>query len=126
MAVLIVIKRYYNLILSTYLIVSTVTTSPQFAQIQSTSNKSSLKNQGVPNNTKQRLARLETQLEDLRELLAIPGMSAAVVKDQKLIWAHGFGFADNERRIPAAENTPYRIASLTKTPKICSVAFCLT
>ena len=97
------------------IIIVLMTTSPQFAQIQSTSNNSSLKNRSVPNNIKQRFARLETQLEDLRELLMIPGMSAAVVKDRKLIWARGFGFADNERRIPAAENTPYRIASLTKT-----------
>jgi CubicO group peptidase (beta-lactamase class C family) len=62
-----------------------------------------------------RFSRLEAQLEDLRNLLMIPGMSAAVVKDQKLVWAKGFGFADYENKIPATENTPYRIASLTKT-----------
>lgn len=106
-------RRICSLLLTA--IVSLATTSPQFAQIQSTSSKSSLKNRSVPNNAKQRFARLETQLEDLRELLMIPGMSAAVVKDQKLIWSRGFGFADYEKRIPATENTPYRIASLTKT-----------
>jgi CubicO group peptidase (beta-lactamase class C family) len=91
------------------------TASPQVSQAQSLGKTNSLKSQSSPKNFKKRFARLETQLEDLRNLLMIPGMSAAVVKDQKLVWARGFGFADLEKRIPATENTPYRIASLTKT-----------
>ena len=62
-----------------------------------------------------RLQRLEAQFEQLRSLLRIPGMSAAIVKDQKLLWAKGFGYADVEKRIPATPNTLYYIASLTKT-----------
>jgi CubicO group peptidase (beta-lactamase class C family) len=42
-------------------------------------------------------------------------MSAAVVKDQKVLWARGFGYADPEKKIPATEHTPYHLASLTKT-----------
>src|SRR5204863_424859 len=45
----------------------------------------------------------------------IPGLSVAVVQDQKLVWAAGSGFADIEARTPATEHTTYRIASLTKT-----------
>jgi len=62
-----------------------------------------------------RLRRLEAQFEQLRSLLRIPGMSAAIVKDQKLLWTKGFGHADVEKRIPATPNTLYYIASLTKT-----------
>lgn len=62
-----------------------------------------------------RLARLETLLENLREELKIPALSAAVVKDQKVVWAKGFGSADLENKIPATEHTPYHLASLTKT-----------
>ena len=36
----------------------------------------------------------ETELEDLRQEMKIPGMSAAVMKNGELIWARGFGFAD--------------------------------
>jgi CubicO group peptidase (beta-lactamase class C family) len=54
-----------------------------------------------------RIRRFETQLEDLRQVLYIPGMSAAMVKDRSLLWAKGFG--------AAAADTNYRIASLTKT-----------
>ncbi len=62
-----------------------------------------------------RIARFETVLESLRQELKIPAYSAAIVKDQKVIWAKGFGYADVENKIPATEHTPYHLASLTKT-----------
>lgn len=68
-----------------------------------------------PTSDIQRLRRFEKQLEQLRSLLKIPGMSAVIVKDQKLLWAKGFGYADVEKRVPATANTLYYIASLTKT-----------
>ncbi len=62
-----------------------------------------------------RIAHFETQLESLRQELKIPAYSAAIVKDQKVIWAKGFGYADVENKIPATEHTAYHLASLTKT-----------
>src|SRR5688572_6059076 len=62
-----------------------------------------------------RIARFETLLESLRQELKIPAYSAAIVKDQKLIWAKGFGYADVENKTRATEHTPYHLASLTKT-----------
>jgi CubicO group peptidase (beta-lactamase class C family) len=62
-----------------------------------------------------RLERLDRSIDDLRGFLKIPGISAAVVKDQRLVWSRGFGQADVECGVPAAPDTPYRIASLTKT-----------
>jgi len=62
-----------------------------------------------------RIARLETLLESLRQELKIPAYSAAIVKDQKVVWAKGFGYADVENKIPATEHTAYHLASLTKT-----------
>lgn len=64
---------------------------------------------------KVRLENLDKSIEDLRGFLKIPGISAAVVKDQKAIWSRGFGLADVENNIPATPQTAYRIASLTKT-----------
>ena len=63
----------------------------------------------------ERIARLETLLENLRQELKIPAYSAAIVKDQKVLWAKGFGYADVENKIQATEHTPYHLASLTKT-----------
>lgn len=62
-----------------------------------------------------RLAKLESSLESLRQDLRIPALSAAVVKDQKVLWARGLGYADPEKKVPATEHTPYHLASLTKT-----------
>jgi len=59
--------------------------------------------------------KFEAKLDYLRQQMKIPGMSAAVVMDQKLVWAKGFGYADLEKRIPATPNTPYHLASVTKT-----------
>ncbi|MFC2108233.1 serine hydrolase [Candidatus Bipolaricaulota bacterium] len=60
------------------------------------------------------LARFEEKLEFLREELKIPGISAAVVKDQELIWSQGFGYANLEDEIEATSRTPYGLASVTK------------
>src|SRR4029079_19046325 len=64
---------------------------------------------------KARLDRFEQQVESVRGRLKIPGLSVAIVKDQDLLWAKGFGFADLENRVPATPDTLYSIASLTKT-----------
>jgi len=69
----------------------------------------------IPPADAQKLARFEHQLERLRQLLKIPGLSAALVKDHKILWAKGFGYADLENEIKASENTPYRLGSVTKT-----------
>jgi CubicO group peptidase (beta-lactamase class C family) len=59
-------------------------------------------------------AQFENDLEYLRQQLKIPGFSAAVVKDQELVWARGFGYADLENQVEATPDTPYRLASVTK------------
>jgi CubicO group peptidase (beta-lactamase class C family) len=43
--------------------------------------------------------KFEAKLEYLRQQMKIPGMSAAIVMDQKLVWAKGFGYADLENKI---------------------------
>lgn len=59
-------------------------------------------------------ADFEAELEDLRQKLKIPAFSAAIVQDQELVWAKGFGYADLENKIEAIPDTPYHLASLTK------------
>lgn len=63
----------------------------------------------------ERFTSLEQQLEHLRQELKIPALSVAIVKDQRVVWARGLGFADLEKKIPATEHTSYHLASLTKT-----------
>jgi len=63
----------------------------------------------------ERLAGFAPILEDMRQELKIPGMSAALVKDRELVWARGFGYADLENSTEAGVDTAYFLASLTKT-----------
>ena len=60
------------------------------------------------------LENLEVTLEEMRKTLKIPGMSAAIVRDQEIYWSKGFGFADLENEIEATPDTPYQLASVTK------------
>ena len=58
---------------------------------------------------------LERYLEALREQTAIPGMSAAVVQDGRVIWRKGFGFQNVERLVRALPDTPYPVTDLSQT-----------
>lgn len=72
-------------------------------------------NHDTSSQDKKRLERFEQQVDDFRTLLRIPGMSAVIIKNQKVLWAKGFGFADVEGRVRATPETVYHIASFTKT-----------
>lgn len=61
-----------------------------------------------------RIQKFEQELKQLQKKLNIPGMSIAVLQQQEVIYAKGFGLADIENKIAATEHTPYHIASLTK------------
>jgi CubicO group peptidase (beta-lactamase class C family) len=55
------------------------------------------------------------EVDSLRQAHGIPGLSVAVVRDGRVVLARGYGFADLEARTPATPETPYPIASVTKT-----------
>jgi CubicO group peptidase (beta-lactamase class C family) len=44
----------------------------------------------------------------------IPGLSAGIVDDQKLLWSKGFGYADITKKTQAAPDTIYSICSISK------------
>ncbi|MEX2116709.1 MAG: serine hydrolase domain-containing protein [Bacteroidota bacterium] len=58
---------------------------------------------------------MELWIEAQRAYQNLPGLSVALVHDQDLIYAHGFGFANIEDEKPATTQTMYRVASITKT-----------
>lgn len=71
--------------------------------------------EGLSDSEKQVFEGFAARLESYREQLNIPGMSAGVIRDGRLVWAKGFGYADVENKIEATPNTVYHLASLTKT-----------
>ena len=44
----------------------------------------------------------------------LPALSIALVDDQRIVWARGFGFADPEGRVAATADTVYRVGSVSK------------
>lgn len=62
-----------------------------------------------------RIRQLESRLETLRKEHRIPGLAAAVVRDGKLAWSKGYGLAYLDDEVPVTPDTPFWIASVTKT-----------
>jgi CubicO group peptidase (beta-lactamase class C family)/D-alanyl-D-alanine dipeptidase len=45
---------------------------------------------------------------------ALPALSIAMVDGEQVVWAHGFGFTDLEKRTKATAETVYRVGSVSK------------
>jgi CubicO group peptidase (beta-lactamase class C family) len=45
---------------------------------------------------------------------SVEGLSIALVDDQRIVWAEGFGYADEANKIPATADTLYRVGSISK------------
>lgn len=63
----------------------------------------------------QTLQQFELRLDELREQLRIPAISASIVKNRNIVWAKAFGYADIDKKILATPTTCFHLASLTKT-----------
>jgi CubicO group peptidase (beta-lactamase class C family) len=61
-----------------------------------------------------RLDRLVEQLEARRREMHVPGMSIAVVMDDRIVLARGLGLRDVERDLPATVETVYAVGSTSK------------
>ncbi|KIG17125.1 Beta-lactamase [Enhygromyxa salina] len=61
-----------------------------------------------------RLAYLQTRLEAARIESHVPGMAIAIVKDDELIYAHGFGVSNMDTNTPVTPETVFAIGSSTK------------
>lgn len=57
---------------------------------------------------------IEAWLEAQRDYDSLPGISAAVVEGQSIIWKCGYGLADMESSVPAEPGTIYSICSISK------------
>jgi CubicO group peptidase (beta-lactamase class C family) len=53
-------------------------------------------------------------ISDLMKKHKVPGGAVAVVKDGKLVYARGFGYADVENKVTVAPHALFRIASVSK------------
>jgi CubicO group peptidase (beta-lactamase class C family)/D-alanyl-D-alanine dipeptidase len=59
-------------------------------------------------------AALERWIAHEVEAQRLPGLSLALVDDQEVVWARGFGYADPKSKTPATADTVYRVGSVSK------------
>ena len=62
----------------------------------------------------QNTAVIDERIEKFRKQHSLKGMTVAIVKDEKLVFAKGYGFADEEDTIQADPNQLFRLASVSK------------
>ncbi len=60
------------------------------------------------------IAALSAHIDQAMEAHSITGLSIALVDGDTTVWARGFGHADIASDVAATDETPYRIASVTK------------
>ncbi|MFN3652448.1 MAG: serine hydrolase domain-containing protein [Armatimonadota bacterium] len=60
------------------------------------------------------LASFDREMERFMQERGVPGGSLAVVKDGRLVYARGYGWADREKREPVQPDSLFRIASISK------------
>lgn len=69
--------------------------------------------------------RFERYLEALRLQAGIPGMVAAVVGENDIVWERSFGQQDVERLVPAMPDTPFHLDGLTQVMTATLVLQCV-
>ena len=57
----------------------------------------------------------EAEIQQLMRTTPVVGLSVAVVKDNKVIYNHSFGFKDVEKESPLTNESIFRIASISKS-----------
>jgi D-alanyl-D-alanine dipeptidase/CubicO group peptidase (beta-lactamase class C family) len=57
---------------------------------------------------------LERLIENEIREKKLPGFSIALVDNQRIVWAEGFGYADPESKTPATAETVYRVGAVSR------------
>jgi N-acyl-D-amino-acid deacylase len=71
-------------------------------------------NDGLASKSGPRFARLDNAVRDFLAKEEVPGASIAIFEGGRIIYANGYGFADEEAHAPVTTLTRFRIASLSK------------
>lgn len=70
---------------------------------------------GQPTTYVEAIARTRRLIRDTMASLGAPGASMTVMKNGRVIWSEGFGYADLEQQVPVTTLTRFRIGSVSKS-----------
>ncbi len=62
-----------------------------------------------------KLTKFEAEIALMHDYLRIPGLAAGILRGRELWWFKGYGYADLAEKTPVKRDTPFHLASLTKT-----------
>ena len=60
--------------------------------------------------------KIESTMPGVLDKYSVPGAAIALIREGKVVWSKGFGFADLSARIPITTDTEFNVGSLSKTP----------
>lgn len=66
----------------------------------------------------------ERYLEPLAQQIGMPGLSAVIVRNNRIEWHRGYGFSDVDSRTPADIDTPYAIGAVTQAVTAVLIGVC--
>jgi CubicO group peptidase (beta-lactamase class C family) len=69
----------------------------------------------LPVSYKSAIAQATKLITDTMAALKVPGSAIGVMKDGKLVWSAGFGYADLEQQVKAGPKTIFRAGSISKS-----------
>ena len=67
----------------------------------------------------------ERYLEPLAQQIGMPGLSAVIVRNNRIEWSRGYGFSDVESRTVADIDTPYAIGGVTQAVTAVLIGVCV-
>lgn len=67
----------------------------------------------------------ERYLEPLAQQIGMPGLSAVIVRNNRIEWERGYGFSDVENRVPADSFTPYAVGGVTQAVTAVLLGVCV-
>lgn len=62
-----------------------------------------------------KMEKARAYIQNLQQKLGVPGVSVAVGMNDKLVWAEGFGYADQAKATPVTPQSIFRVGSISKT-----------
>ena len=67
----------------------------------------------------------ERYVEPLAQQIGMPGLSAVIIRNNRVEWRRGYGYSDAENRVPVTTDTPFAIGGVTQAVTAVLLGICV-
>ena len=67
----------------------------------------------------------ERYVEPLAQQIGMPGLSAVIIRNNRVEWRRGYGYADVENKVPVNTDTPFAIGGVTQAMTAVMLGICV-